>query len=61
LSGKGTPARDVDCGDRVIAIKAPGQRVKCTVTYPDGTKAVATLGVKDTSGNTPLISVKPSN
>jgi hypothetical protein len=60
LAGKGTPARDVDCGNRVIVIKTPGHEVTCKVTYPDGSKAVATLGVRDTTGNTPLISVKPS-
>jgi hypothetical protein len=62
LTGKGTPARTVDCGKTVIVIKTPGQVVKCRVTYPDGTKAVATLGVRNTLGtNTPLLSVKPSS
>jgi hypothetical protein len=60
LSGKGTPARKVNCGDKPIVIGTPGHKVKCTVTYTDGGKAVATLGVKDTTGNTPLLSVKPS-
>jgi len=60
LEENGEPGSQADCGEAAVLIRTPGKEVQCQVQYADGTPAVATIGVKDTSGNTALISVKPS-
>jgi hypothetical protein len=59
VSGKGKSPTAVTCGSTKVLVRTPGKRITCNVKYADGTTAVATLGVKDTTGNTPLLSVKP--
>jgi hypothetical protein len=60
LDENGEPGSQVACGDTEVLIRAPGKEVRCTVKYADGTPAVARVGVKDTSANTALLSIKPS-
>lgn len=60
LNKQGKTGSTVDCGDVLVHIETPGRQLKCSITYADGTKGVATLGVKDTTGTTPLISIKPA-
>ena len=60
LEKNGQPGSQASCGEAAVLIRTPGKEVQCQVQYADGTAAVATLGVKDTSGNTALISIEPS-
>lgn len=54
---RGRPASEVVCGEDAILIRTPGKQISCAVTFADGTKTTAKLGVKDTKGNTVLISM----
>jgi hypothetical protein len=56
---QGKPASSVACGESTILVRSPGDEVECAVTFTDGSTAVATFGVSDTKGNTPLLSIEP--
>jgi len=56
---RGKPTSSVSCGETTVLIRTPGDEVECSITFADGSTAVATYGVQDTKGNTPLLSITP--
>jgi hypothetical protein len=52
--------QSVDCGPTEYLVRARGTKVTCEVTRADGSVIPAVVGVRDTQGNTALISFGPT-
>jgi hypothetical protein len=52
--------RSVDCGSTKYLVRARGTKVSCEVVRSDGSTIPAVVGVRDTQGNTALISFGPT-
>jgi major membrane immunogen (membrane-anchored lipoprotein) len=57
---QGKPTSRVSCGESTVLVRSPGDEIECSVAFADGSTAVATFGVTDTKGNTPILSIEPS-
>ncbi|HEY3723555.1 MAG TPA: DUF4333 domain-containing protein [Acidimicrobiia bacterium] len=58
-NGRGRPVADVSCGKGRVLTEKPGTRVRCSVTYANGSNGRAVIGVKDTKDNYVLVSITP--
>ncbi len=52
--------QSVDCGGTEFLVRARGTKVRCSVLRADGSTIPAVVGVRDTQGNTALISFGPT-
>ncbi len=52
--------QSVDCGSTKYLVRARGTKVSCSVVRADGSTIPAVVGVRDTKGNTALISFGPT-
>lgn len=52
--------QSVDCGSTKYLVRARGTKVSCEVVRADGSTIPAVVGVRDTKGNTALISFGPT-
>jgi hypothetical protein len=56
----GEQVQSVDCGSTKYLVRARGTKVTCEVVRADGSTIPAVVGVRDTKGNTALISFGPT-
>ncbi len=56
----GETVQSVDCGSTKYLVRARGTKVTCEVVRADGSRIPAVVGVRDTKGNTALISFGPT-
>ena len=58
-TSRGRPVADVSCGKGKVLTETPGTKVRCSVTYANGSTGRAVIGVKDTKDNYVLVSITP--
>jgi hypothetical protein len=51
------PVAGVSCGKAPVLTEVPGKTVSCVITWADGTKGKAVIGVKNTTDDYVLVSV----
>ncbi len=54
---QGRPVQQVSCGKGTVRTAVPGTEVPCSVTFANGTRGRAVIGVKDTNNNVVLVSL----